>query len=60
MRSTSHVVCKFFDQYRELHEKLEGMGIGEDKKIPINAPFPPTLTTSALGFQMTEDQLQAR
>jgi hypothetical protein len=59
MKCESHVICKFFSQYRALHEGLLELGIGGDK-IPLDAPFPPTLATSSLGFQMTEEQLQDR
>ncbi len=52
-----HVVCKFFDQYRTLSEELTELGVGDEQ---IEAEFPPTLKSSAIGMSMTEVQLQQR
>jgi phage terminase small subunit len=60
MACRPHVVCKFFDQYRNLHEELHHSGVGKDQPITIEADFPPTHTASSLGMHMTEIQLQER
>jgi hypothetical protein len=60
MKCESHVVCKFFSQYRELYEALLELGVGEKRTLTIDANFPPTLASSALGIQMNEEQLQDR
>lgn len=55
-----HVVVKFFDQYRSLCEQLEELQVGENKKIPLPAPFPPSYKKSFIGLGLSEDDLQQR
>ena len=55
-----HLVIKFFNQYRDLYEGLAKAGIGENLKIHVDAPFPPSFKTSLFGVGLNEDQLQER
>lgn len=58
-----HVVERFFDQYRRLHQALQTIGIGHQKhhtSIYIEAPFPCTYFLSQFGFRLSEDLLIRR
>eukprot|EP01033_Poteriospumella_lacustris_P017323 gene17323-12381_t len=55
-----HLVVKFFNQYRDLYDALAKAGVGENMKVNIEVPFPPSYKSSLLGVTLTEDQLQER
>lgn len=58
--TSPHVVVKFFNQYRTLCADLEKEGVGENLRIDIETPFPPSQKSSLLGIAMSEDALQQR
>jgi hypothetical protein len=51
-----HRVTKFFKHYRSLYNKLTK----HDLKVTVEHGFPPTYAKSALGFQLSPQDLQER
>jgi hypothetical protein len=54
------IVIKFFDQYRALYDDLLALDVGEDRKVPIDAIFPPTHKSTSFGLGLSEEILQQR